>query len=456
MISGINILHRASASEAFHNSADSGAQPRCHPETRIEMQEKLLKWCINSEWPSGQAGTESCDTRTEPSILWVHGPAGAGKSAIMKTLSQRLEEAGRLGGTFFFKRGHSTRGNAKVLFTTIALQLAVNSLQLRNRISATVEQNPTLVARSIGVQLQELILNPCEGLEDPPWIIIIDGLDECEGENVQQEVLRLIEASAQRRIPLRFVVASRPEAHIHEVFDGLSFHDMYRAFNIDSSFHDVRTYLVSEFARIHREHSTMAMVPLPWPSKEVLESLVDKSSGYFIYASTVINFVDDKYFRPTQRLEVIQNLSGSGSGLLSPFTALDVLYTQILSAVPKNPHLVPILRVVDIFPYLLSPKQIDALLGLRPEDTELSLRGLHSVVQLCDADRQMDQCLSFTHASFSDFLRDPARAGDFYIRDWGGLVELARLVFTELGYNYEDCTKNQIRPPGLCVHVRLL
>ncbi|KAJ7214123.1 hypothetical protein C8J57DRAFT_288190 [Mycena rebaudengoi] len=434
--SGINILHRNCAPEAFHDPADSYDQPRCHPETRIKMQDKLWKWCNGAEWPSRINSTD-----TEPTILWVHGPAGAGKSAIMETLSQKLEKEGRMGGAFFFKRGHPSRGNARVLFATIALQLAVNSSQVKARISQTVEENPTLLGRSVGAQLRELILKPSAGLDSksPPRIIIIDGLDECDGHNVQQEILRLIRESTQQRTPLRFIIASRPEAHIHEVFADPSFSGWYRGFNVESSFGDVHTYLVAEFSRIHREHSTMAAVPTPWPSEEVTERLVEKSSGYFIYASTIIKFVDDKNFRPTQRLEAVKNISGK-PGFKSPFSALDELYTQILSAVPQNPHLVPILSVIDNFS--LSCPQIDELLGLEPGDTALSLRGLHSVVEFEDRGikRNMPR---FIHASFSDFLCDPFRAGDFYIRDAATLAELVRLAFTELGYRYEDPIKNR-------------
>ncbi|KAJ7911970.1 hypothetical protein B0H13DRAFT_1614064 [Mycena leptocephala] len=421
-IVGLHILHRVSAAEAFHDPADSYDQPRCHPETRVEMQDKLCNWCHNGEWPMKDAERDSdmgsssreseagtTDSYPEPTILWVHGPAGAGKSAIMQTLSQRLENAGRLGGTFFFKRGHPTRGNAKVLFTTIALQLAVNSPQLEPRISQVVEKNPTLVGRSIGVQLQELILNPCMGLQNPPWTIVIDGLDECEGQQVQQNILHLIRNSTQQQMPLRFIIASRPEAHIREVFDEHCFQGFYRAFDVERSFEDVRRYIVAEFARIHREHSTMAAIPAPWPSEEVLKGLVWKSSGYFVYASTVIKFVDDKHFRPTQRLETIVNLTGTD--FQSPFGALDELYTQILSAVPYNPQLVPILRVIDNWAGWLSAEAIDELLGLEDGDTELSLRGLHSVLEFWESTPR------FIHASFSDFLRDPSRAGIFYIED---------------------------------------
>ncbi|KAJ6525158.1 hypothetical protein B0H19DRAFT_1276241 [Mycena capillaripes] len=410
--SGINILHRIAAAEAFHDPADSYDQPRCHPETRTEMLEKLENWCINSEWPTTVMEPPTT-TDMEPIILWLHGPAGAGKSAIMASLSQRLADAKRLGGTFFFKRGHPRRGNAQVLFDTLALQLAVNVPQLKSRISRAVDENPTIVGRSINVQLRELILEPSRDLDTAPWTIIIDGLDECAGEETQQEILHLIRDSAKQRRPLKFIIASRPEAHIREVVEGPSFRGVYRGFNVEQSFNDVRTYFRSEFAKIHRDHSTMGSVQIPWPSEEIMEHLVDKSSGYFIYATTVIKFVGDKHFRPTARLKIITD--GTEDSFQSPFGALDQLYTQILSAVPP-PHdrLVAILRVVLHFG--MTPSQIEVVLGMAPGDVELSLRGLHSVLQRNKWEE---------------------------LENSAGLQNLARSILTELSYMYEDTTKNR-------------
>ncbi|KAJ6586177.1 hypothetical protein B0H19DRAFT_1017056 [Mycena capillaripes] len=398
------------------------------------MLKKLENWCINSEWPTTRM--ERPRTRDmEPTILWLHGPAGAGKSAIMASLSQRLADAKRLGGTFFFKRGHPSCGNAQVLFDTLALQLAVNVPQLKARKSRAVEENPTIVGRSINVQLQELILEPSRDLDTAPWTIIIDGLDECAGEETQQEILNLIRDSAQLRRPLMFIIASRPEAHIREVMEGASFRGVYRKFNVKQSFDDVRTYFRSEFAKIHHDHSTMASVPTPWPSEAIMEQLVDESSGYFIYATTVIKFVGDKHFRPTARLKIITD--GTETSFQSPFGALDQLYTQILSAVPpSHNHLVAILRIVHHFQ--MTPSQIEVILGMEPGDAELSLRGLHSVVQ-----RNEWEELEIIHASFRDFLSNPSRAGSFYVGDSAGLQNLARSILTELSYNYEDTTKNR-------------
>jgi hypothetical protein len=420
---GFAILHRVIASAALHDAAESYPQPRCHPETRQELLDTLWAWCT--------------DHNTEQRILWLHGVAGAGKSAVMKTLSERLQDAQRLGATFFFKHSHPTRGKGDALFATIAFQLAINIPELKQPLSRIVEDNPMIVSRAIGVQLQELIIGPCRAIEfSPDRTIIIDGLDECEGRHIQQDILRfLAESIAQRRIPLRFIIASRPEPHIREVFQGSCLSGLHRPFNVEQSFEDVRAYLESEFARIHGEHSTMAAVQKPWPALEVIDRLVDKSSGFFIYASTVIKFIDDPDYRPTRRLAAIEDLPGNHSK--SPVAALDALYGQILSANSENRDLVRILRVVCHFN--LKYSHIDELLGLESGDVELSLRGLHSVIH----PDEETSVLAFVHASFRDFLNDASRAGDFYIGEAGGLENLMQLVLSELGYMYEDPKKNR-------------
>ncbi|KAJ7089941.1 hypothetical protein C8R44DRAFT_540631, partial [Mycena epipterygia] len=108
-------------------------------------------------------------------------------SVVLHTLAHRFQNAGHLGGSFFFKRGHSThkqtnstRGNAKFLFVTLAYDLALHLPLFRRRIFQAAEQDPSVVARSMVVQLQKLIIDPCRSLEgSSPAIILIDGLDEC-------------------------------------------------------------------------------------------------------------------------------------------------------------------------------------------------------------------------------------------------------------------------------------
>ncbi|KAJ7702908.1 NACHT domain-containing protein [Mycena olivaceomarginata] len=384
---GIDILHRSVALAAIHNSVESFPQPRCHPETRTGILKGLRGWALDGIDLGSDMDTEigpftfRLDGPADPEcrILWVFGPAGAGKSAIMQTLAGQLQDAGQLGASFFFKRDHVTRGNARTLFATIAYQLALSVSCLRTSLSQTVENDPSIIVRSLEVQMQKLISEPLRDHGNRDSVtVIIDGLDECEGHQAQAEVLRTIKnLFSNNSIPLRFIIASRPEAHIREVLDSPPFLDV-RRFNVEQSFDDVRKYLCDEFARIHREHRIMANVPSPWPTPDILDKLVWKSSGHFIYAATIIKFIDDKNYRPIQRLGIVQDNNTAGSA--SAFNALDQLYMAILGSVPRQAELAPILRAVANFALYLD--QLDELLGLEDGEAVLLLRGLHSVLNV--------------------------------------------------------------------------
>ncbi|KAJ7431237.1 hypothetical protein FB451DRAFT_435824 [Mycena latifolia] len=421
---GIHILHRAVALEALYNSAESFPQPRCHPKTRTSMLDNLYSWATGEN--------------TAYSIYWLHGPAGAGKSAIMQTLCRRLQDGGRFSGSFFFKRSHTTRGNAKALFMTLAYQLALHHPELKGPISESVECDPSTVGREMDVQLAKLIIGPCAVLTNSPSItLLIDGLDECNGNHVQQEVLRLL-GSAVGKIPmLRILVASRPEPQISQVFKEPGMTGLYHL-DIRPSFMDIRKYLLSEFNRIHNEHEeTMASVPKPWPTWDILEHLVDKSSGYFIYVATIIKFIDDRDFRPTERLAaVVENLPTECD---TPFHALDELYSQILCDVPSQSRMLDILCVIvhgSVFQ--LSTRNIEELLDLDPGDIQLTLRRLQSLL-LVPTDKT--DIISLHHKSFRDFLVDPNRSGKFYL----GLEkrkDLARSILRALSHS----PTNKARP----------
>jgi hypothetical protein len=270
------------------------------------MLDVLWDWTCGIEPPEGS----SSDQNSSP-ILWLQGPPGTGKSAVAQTLCQKLEEEGRLGASFFFKRGHPSRGHAKRLFATLAYQLALILPDLSRHISQSVENNPSLVDKSLSIQFQKLIVEPCrQSTSTHRLVVVIDGLDECKDQKIQQEILCLIgRAVTEQKLPLRFLIASRPESHIREIFAG-ALNNTHYLLDIHQSFDDIRKYLLDEFARIHREHrATMATVPYPWPTPVIIDNLVDKSCGYFIYASTVIKFIDNENFHPTERLAIITGMT---------------------------------------------------------------------------------------------------------------------------------------------------
>ncbi|KAJ6499823.1 hypothetical protein DFH09DRAFT_1102896 [Mycena vulgaris] len=431
--SGLHILYRAAAGDATHNSEDRFPQPRCHPETRTMMLDVLWNWTRGIEppknwnWTSEDDESEvgsfsddgsSSDNDSSP-MLWLHGPAGSGKSAIAQSFCQKLEEKGRLGASFFFKRGHSSRGHAKRLFATIAYQLALRLPDFNRHISEHGKR--PITCRQIHFDTTTEV--------------------DCRTMSTDQQatLCSIGRAVDDQQLPLRILVASRPEPHIHQVFTDV-LNGVHCPLHINQSFKDVQKYLRDEFARIYREHhATMAMVPEPWPSLETIDDLVQISSGHFIYASMVIKFIDDKDFRPTERLEVIMGIKEPD--VESPFAALDQLYTQILSKVHARPQLLKILAAISV-PLFLSPSDMEQLLELEPGDVLLALRGLHSVIGFYRFS-EPDSQLVVHHASFCDFLRDPARAGRFYVGGCLQRTDLSRHILKSFLYKHDDPALNR-------------
>jgi hypothetical protein len=353
-------------------------------------------------------------------ILWLNGPAGAGKSAVAQSLCLQLEAKGCLGASFFFKRGNASRGNGNKLFPTIAYQLALHLPQLRGAIAQVVEKDPSIVDRSLSIQVERLIIEPCQkhlSKRRQPVPVIIDGLDECAGVEIQQEILRSISKILRdRSLDLRFLIASRPEAHIQDIFAG-SLSKLHVGFPIDQSFDDVRKFLQVEFSRIHREHYiTMAAVPLPWPTNEIIDQLIEKSSGHFIYVSTVIKFIDDRNFRPTERLSRIMGID-QPPGSRTPFSGLDSLYTEILSeAVVDRPHVFELLAVIAA-EIQLPIYTIEKLLEWQSNEISLALRGLRSLLGEDYHSKRGPAWIKVYHASFLDFLQDEKRSKIFFVND---------------------------------------
>ncbi|KAJ7190689.1 hypothetical protein GGX14DRAFT_579596 [Mycena pura] len=445
---GLHILHRAIAGDAFHDSADRYPQPRCHPDTRLKMLDMLRYWAHGNGLPKNWTAEDHDPAPEDPEfcedqgsrLLWLHGPAGSGKSAISQSFCQKLQADNLLGGSFFFKRGHPSRGNAKKLFPTIAYQLALLLPSFKHFVSQRMESDPAIVDRSLVNQLQALIIEPCRNSAPPqPMIIVIDGLDECEGHDIQEEILRSVaHAMHEEHISLRFFVASRPEPHITEIFREPALEKFHHSLFIDQSFKDVRKYLEDEFNRIRREHR-FTMATIPSPSSETIEGLVEKSSGYFIYAAIVIRFIDDRNFRPTDRLETVLGIKECNSE--SPFDSLDQLYLQILSFVPPDSRsqLLRILTVIGAG-LLLHPFHIEQLLELKMGDCHLILRGLHSIVSVPAPEEGVDGgfiCTGY-HASFLDFLNNSTRSGTFFVGGTQQRVELAGHILNAFSYKKSD------------------
>ena len=148
-VEGSDILYRATATNAFHNSYERFDPPKCHPNTRIAVLEKIMKWI---KWEGD----------LDAFIMWVYGPAGAGKSAIAQTIAEMCEEEMIMLASFFFSKNDPSRSTAKQLIATIAYQITLNLPSVRDAILGAIKRDPLIFSKSLAVQFKSLIVSDAE------------------------------------------------------------------------------------------------------------------------------------------------------------------------------------------------------------------------------------------------------------------------------------------------------
>ncbi|KDR74733.1 hypothetical protein GALMADRAFT_27518, partial [Galerina marginata CBS 339.88] len=277
---------------AFHDSNDICDPPKCHPNTRVAVLNKIMDWI------------HGVDPETRDALMtWLYGPAGSGKSAIARSIAELCAKEGILVASYFFSRFDSTRNHGRSIIGTIAYQVSLCFPDARDHIIGATEHDPFIFARSLDSQIFSLIIEPLQDRVDsgyfnttaPARVVIIDGLDECEDRNSQVKILDAISKSLQHNhLPFIFLIASRPEPDIRSAF-GFGYLSQVSTRNpLDDVYlpsEDILLFLRDKFAEIKISHPFKAQIPPTWPSEDALRTLVNKSSGQFIYASTVVRFV---------------------------------------------------------------------------------------------------------------------------------------------------------------------
>ncbi|PPQ87785.1 hypothetical protein CVT25_008829 [Psilocybe cyanescens] len=415
MSAAMKRLLKASSLGALHNSGERFDPPKCHPNTRTAVLQKLMDWFI------GVFGWDNF-------VLWLYGPAGAGKSAIAQTFAEQCADKNALLASFFFSRSDSRRNSEKAFIATLAYQLWLRIPESRPIVETAISNNPAIFQLNFETQFRTLFLHPLLQLSSAgcfasaipfPNLIIIDGLDECNGADMQNTIVNTISNTLQHHrpaLPFKFLIASRPEYHLTTSFSVGPLHSLTFRLALDDTYQpdeDIKLYLTDSFHDIREKHIMRAYLPDSWPLEEDIAELVEKSSGQFIYAATVIRYVSSPRHNPLDRLKVIQGLLPVNDD--RPYAQLDALYINILSDVEDVKAVLRILGVAFVLTndYLkpLGVNDLENFMQLTPGTVQLLLIDLLSVVDASDNNKP----IKFFHASFSDFLVDPTRSCQFFI-----------------------------------------
>ncbi|KAF8186310.1 hypothetical protein BJ912DRAFT_1144082, partial [Pholiota molesta] len=410
---------------AFHDAAERGDQPGCHPKTRIAIRAEIMEWI-------------KAPPAMRKLILWMYGPAGSGKTAIAQSIAEECARLGGLAASFFFWRTAPGRDDASRFVATIAYQLSRYIPQMEEHLLTAIERDPMIFYLSLSTQMRVLVIDPLKRAApslSTPVFAIVDGIDEC-GPNGQSqaELVHLLGSIALefQHLPMIFLIASRPEYKIRKAFNNNLLKPLAKVLVLDNNYkpdEDIKAYFDSTFRAIYQEHCDLGRhFPSPWPTAVNVHSLVSKASGQFIFAATVTRFIDSPRHNPADRMNIILRLSTSGND--TPFTLIDQLYRVILDSVADIEMVLHILAFLLLDTSINFLNQAEELLDIEFRSTLLDMHSLVCVPPPSDTNAKLP---TVYHASFEDFLMDQSRSRQYYIGKNEGHLLLSRYWLKAIG-----------------------
>ncbi|KAJ3522254.1 hypothetical protein NMY22_g11973 [Coprinellus aureogranulatus] len=453
---------------AAHDSAERGPYaPKCDEGTREAVQDDMLSWI--------DRGIEK--------LLWLTGPAGTGKSAIAGSIADKCNEDSRkwLAGSFFFSdfAKHPDRCSKEYLFSTLAYHLIhLNIPGLREEILSAIDACPSVFDKRLDDQLRILIVEPLRKVDEAAVqsstfkVVVVDGVDECKEDreaeyateqdrlrskedNHRQIISSIVRASTDSSFPFRIIIVSRPERAIEQCFSSLSPGAFTRIF-LDDKYNptaDIKLYLCVKFDTIGHvfglpERWYLNALPSDYPPEmqNVPRYLAQEASGQFVYAATVIRYIQDGMNTPPEQLRRL--LNWRKYDVSKPLAPLDALYTRILRGSPNAALSVMwILALTGSGSSALfrsySPWYQKAILESSPGQEEVVLGRLTALVGLSNEHGQ--PMFTFYHKSLADFLEDKDRSGNLHLEQ--------KEVVEFLNDRYYQVLKNRgpqgIVPPDL-------
>ncbi|KAG1776051.1 hypothetical protein EV702DRAFT_931449, partial [Suillus placidus] len=174
------------------------------------------------------------DDQEKNRLIWLHGAAGVGKSAVAFNVAERMKDLRtrketinekRLAGSFVFSRKHTKRSTTGYFFATLAYQLASTYPSIRSDTRGCIQSNPSLLDpdKSLRDQMDALFLQPLRMLRFRlngclPLVFVVDALHECTSKAELADLISLLAQVLHKPdLPvIHILLTSNSQTHIRE------------------------------------------------------------------------------------------------------------------------------------------------------------------------------------------------------------------------------------------------
>ncbi|KAG1747702.1 hypothetical protein EDB19DRAFT_282546 [Suillus lakei] len=397
-----SIVQTQSLSKLHPADMDDPSRPSCLPHTCSDLLSNVFSWAMN---PS-----------SNQNVLWLHGPAGSGKSTVATTIANIMRDLGRLGAFVFFNRRVAARNDPAAVVRTLAFQLGEFDHRLGAAISAVIKNTPSIRQSPLRQQFHKLLVQPLSESEMAVWsqegpvIVVIDALDECGHIGDREDLLSVLALESVKLPPtLRIIVTSRTELDIQDALEARkNICSTPIDINSPANDKDIHLYLYDRLRNIRSKNKYLSL-PQDWPGHNAIDALAARARGLFIWAFTACRYVENGQDPEDRLADLLRS-----DVCLNAESALDLMYSTALESAGRwedpafSADFRDILGIVIAARNPLTASTIDHL--NEAASVSRTRPSLHTIQHLgCVFRGSASEPIHVIHPSFEDFLTDRAR-----------------------------------------------
>ncbi|KAH8834897.1 hypothetical protein DL96DRAFT_1701914 [Flagelloscypha sp. PMI_526] len=386
----------------------------CLEGTRTHILSVIFTWMV--------------EPKTTPSVLWLEGVLGAGKSYIAHSVAVEADRLGILASSFFMTPGTGIRECAdqrsvvndppslKNIVTSLIVDLGGLSDAFRWAAGEILKQRPRLATATPSAQLTEFLLPSLTSLpKHRTFLWIIDGFDELmrySDRDAADNFFRDL-CSSIPMFPQNFMVfvTSRPLPN-HPLPQLHSIHHLMLDLLSPENTQDLDLISYSELERIANGNRAFSIPP---QGQQLAAAFRRKAGGHPLWLRVVREYLLTS-LTPNEELEELVTIGDSGPS--DYHQLMNATYTQVIARsinLNNSKNRKTLKLVVFVLLALQRPLSLATLLNIFDGSTEMPVGTFKLVTShlrplLLGTDNE--DPLEFIHLSLRDFFISSTSFGD--------------------------------------------
>lgn len=336
------------------------------------------------------------------------GKPATGKSVLAGYVVNRLESTGDC-CFYFFKHSDKVRSSVSGFLRCIAYQMASFNSSIREKLIEIQQDDAHLEDNVRTIWRKVFIGGIFRTTFHQPNYWVIDALDECRNESRNYAGLFSLMAKIEETVPLKIFITSRMSSDLEKLFT--PFKKVTEQMSVDDSLQDIRAYCQANSSDLPVEDESAL--------QELIDRIVEKSAGCFLWAVLVIRQLQDVY-----SVEETQQVLEEVPEEMEDFYMRNL---EILSQAGRNKRLArTVIKWVVTASRSLSTDELKDAIKLDINDT-VSRDLAQSLPYLCGQFVYVDKHskVQIVHATAREFLTRQGLDSEFAINREEGHFQLA-------------------------------